>query len=166
MFIKTGIRGPSSRCFFTRQEPFVHFSESRRDSTIALRMEILSHSAVTWFKNCSYSSPAIIYLLSYRPRPYHSYSPIDLGLIIATLLCPAPRAHEPPFKTPLILLIILTCDMIQDLYVILHMYCTGVSDIAHVFVWHVYACHTSTRAISKHTCHITCVWCGTYMYWT
>ena len=40
MSIKTEIRGPSPRCLFPRKELFVYFSESHRDSTIALRVEI------------------------------------------------------------------------------------------------------------------------------
>jgi len=41
MSIKFEIRGPSPRCLSTRKELYVYFSESHRDSTIALRMEIL-----------------------------------------------------------------------------------------------------------------------------
>ena len=40
MTIKIEIRGPSPRCLFHRKESFVYFSESHRDSTIALRVEI------------------------------------------------------------------------------------------------------------------------------
>jgi len=44
MSIKIEIRGPSPRCIFPRKEPFVYFSESHRDPTIALRVEIYSLS--------------------------------------------------------------------------------------------------------------------------
>jgi len=40
MSIKIEIRGPSSRCLYPKKEYFVYFSESHRDSTIALRVEI------------------------------------------------------------------------------------------------------------------------------
>ena len=39
--IKIEIRGPSPRCLFPRKASFAYFSESHRDSTIALRVEIL-----------------------------------------------------------------------------------------------------------------------------
>ena len=44
MSIKIEIRGPSlaPRCLYPRKESFVYFSKSHRDSTIALRVEILS----------------------------------------------------------------------------------------------------------------------------
>jgi len=48
MFIKIEVREPSPRCRFPRMESFVYFSESHRDSTIALRVEILSRSGADW----------------------------------------------------------------------------------------------------------------------
>ena len=48
MSIKIEIRGPSPRCRFPRMESFVYFSECRRDSTIALRVEILLLSGLLW----------------------------------------------------------------------------------------------------------------------
>jgi len=41
MSIKIEIRGPSPRRLCPRKESFVYFSESHRDSTIALRVGIL-----------------------------------------------------------------------------------------------------------------------------
>jgi len=47
MSIKIEIRGPSPRCLFPSKESFAYFSESHRDSTIALRVEILSLCAAS-----------------------------------------------------------------------------------------------------------------------
>jgi len=59
MSIKIEIRGPSPRCLFTIKESFVYFIESHRDSTIALRMEILStFRATTQGMWCVCSWPA------------------------------------------------------------------------------------------------------------
>ena len=59
-------RGPSPRCRFPRKESFVYFSESHRDSTIALRVEILIHM-------CNMTHSYVGYDSFYLQDVNHSY---------------------------------------------------------------------------------------------
>ena len=66
MSIKMQIRGPSPRCLFPRMESFVYFSESHRDSTIALRVEILCCGEI-------HISQANVYIYICIPPTWISY---------------------------------------------------------------------------------------------
>ena len=65
MSIKMEIRGPSPCCLFPRKEPFVYFSGSHRNSTIALRVEILLSGCLTSNLRCTFIHEGRIYRVRY-----------------------------------------------------------------------------------------------------